>query len=401
MRPLFSAEKYKDTSVERKGSCISCGLFKQCETPKMKPTGGFKKGIMNIGPFPSKTDDEQDGKFLGKNRILRRMYAKYGIDLYEDCLNLNALACYPGKHIKSKKKLDFAVQACRRFVTQAIEEHKPKVVVLFGDMALKSVIGHRWKKDLGTINKWRGFVIPDQQLQTFICPTLVPSFIYDADIEAETVFEQDIKRIADTVLRPFPVFRQPNINVITDLSVLKNIKSSLCAFDYETTGIKPYNKGHKIYCASIAVDEDNVFVFEMPNDKEQRKYFKQFLKNPGIYKVAQNMKFEDTWSAVKLKTKVQGWAWDTQIASHILDNRVGVTGLKFQSYVNFGIIDYDSEIAPHLHAKDSNSINGLFDFVKIPENAQKVLEYCAMDSILEYRLMQIQTSIIGYDFLPF
>ena len=28
--------------------------------------------------------------------------------------------------------------------------------------------------------------------------------------------------------------------------------------------------------------------------------------------------------------------------------------IEISSYVNFGIIDYDSEIAPHLHAKDSN-----------------------------------------------
>ncbi len=41
------------------------------------------------------------------------------------------------------------------------------------------------------------------------------------------------------------------------------------------------------------------------------------------------MKYEDTWSREKLKQQGKGWLWDSMIAAHILDNRPGVTGLKF------------------------------------------------------------------------
>jgi len=399
MPALFSGEKYKDTTVGKKNSCISCGLFKDCNSPKMKPSGGFQKGIMNIGEFPNKTDDQENGYFLGKGRILKRAYAKYGIDIEEDCININALSCYPGSKLENKK-LNSSIDACRKFVFAAIEKYKPRVIVLFGDAALKSVIGHRWKKDLDNIHKWRGFIIPDQQINAFICPVLSPSFVYIADEEAQTIFEQDIKRIAEETNGLFPTFVQPKIEVITDLTILNKVRG-VCAFDYETTGIKPYNKEQKIYCASIADKANHVFTFKMPKTKEGRKPFRQFLKNENILKVAQNMKFEDNWSNVKLKTPVAGWAWDTQIASHQMDNRIGITSLKFQSYIRFGIIDYDSEISPHLKAKDSNSTNNLLDFVKTKENEEKVLTYCAMDSILEYRLMEYQTAQLGYDFLPF
>lgn len=397
---LFAIDKYKDNTVGKQVSCVTCGLYKNCNSPKMKPKGGFAKKILVVGEFPYKSDDDSGEYFTGRGRILKRTLAKYGIDLDNDCLLMNALSCYPGKHL-DKKKQQRAVIACRRFVFNAIKTHQPKVVILAGDIALKSVIGNQWKKDLDTIHKWRGFRIPDQELKTWICPILSPSFVYSADPEVEVVFNKDIQGIAEVVNEDFfPLFKKPEIEVIEDLKVLRSL-TGFCAFDYETTGLKPYNKGHKIWCVSIADTPYHVYVFKMPKDKKQRAHFKFFLKNNAVCKVAQNMKFEDTWSEVILKTQVQNWKWDTQIAAHQLDNRPGITGLKFQSYVNFGIADYDSEVSPYLKAEDASAKNKLLDFVKHPENAEKMLTYCAWDSILEYRLYLEQTKKMEYDFLPF
>jgi len=109
------------------------------------------------------------------------------------------------------------------------------------------------------------------------------------------------------------------------------------------------------------------------------------------------------WSLVRLKTEVANWEWDTMIASHILDNRPEVTGLKFQTYVQFGVIDYDSEISPYLKSgsNDGNALNRIEELVKLPSGKEKLMEYCAMDSIFEFRLAQLQIEKIGYDFLPF
>jgi len=87
------------------------------------------------------------------------------------------------------------------------------------------------------------------------------------------------------------------------------------------------------------------------------------------------------------------------MAAHILDNRPGVTSLKFQTYINFGIIDYESEVSPYLKAVDSKNGNALNRIFEADE--KKLMEYCSLDSIYEYRLAMWQIKIINYSFLPF
>ena len=77
------------------------------------------------------------------------------------------------------------------------------------------------------------------------------------------------------------------------------------------------------------------------------------------------------------------------IASHVYDNRQGITSLKFQTYVNFGIVDYDSKIAPYIQSVDknnSNSLNRLLELVSTEEGKTKLLTYNAYDAINAYRL---------------
>jgi len=80
-----------------------------------------------------------------------------------------------------------------------------------------------------------------------------------------------------------------------------------------------------------------------------------------------------------------------------------VTGLKFQTYVNFGVVDYASEVAPYLQAKDNNgnAINRIMELVGMPGGKEKLLEYCGLDAVYEYRLAMIQQKVMNYNFLPF
>ena len=74
---------------------------------------------------------------------------------------------------------------------------------------------------------------------------------------------------------------------------------------------------------------------------------------------------------------------------HCLDNRKGVTGLKFQTYVNFGITDYDSDIHKFLSATDeylgANSINKIEDFIS-QYGVHSLLDYNGMDSTVGLEL---------------
>jgi len=386
-------------------SCASCGLVPGSMTPKMEPWGNFKKGIMIIGPGPSIKDDKKGKPFSDDaGRFLKRTFSNFGIDLEEDCVCLNAINCLAISGDSSRFPTDYEISCCRKSILKYISDYQPHLIIVLGMPGMISLIGHRWKKDMGGINKWRGWKIPDQDFKAWVCPAYEPSLILDSNKpELETVWKQDIENALNLLKQPFLRNKKHQIDIISDLKILREISSDLVAIDYETTGLKPHGPGHRIVCASVSDTADHSFVFLMPETRKERQPFLDLLSNPAIGKTAQNMKFEDTWSRVRLRTEVKGWVWDTMLGSHLLDNRPDVTGLKFQTYVQFGVIDYDSEISPYLKSseeKNGNGINRVMELLGGPLE-KKLLEYCALDTIYEYRLMEIQTKLINYSFLPF
>ena len=395
MGGFFSAKETESQSRPdgKTYSCVSCGLHKECESPKMKAFGNFKKKILNIGEAPGKEEDRVGKQWQGKTgKLLQQTYAKYGIDLFNDCLNINAVNCRPPDN---RTPDNYEIGCCRKSILNLIAEKKPKVIVLLGNAAVYSLIGHRWKKDLGGINKWRGFTIPDQDFKAWICPIFHPSYVDRAESkEVTTIWEQDIKQITEQVDEPFLNYAKAEVEIVEDLSKLKSINQYAdITFDYETTGLKPHAEGHRIICSSVADSENHAYVFMMPKSRVERQPFLDLLTNPNIGKIAHNMKFEDTWTTVRLRIQIQNWVHDTMIASHVLDNRPGITSLKFQAYINFGIVDYASEIAPYLQAIDpsnGNSLNRIQELLSKPRGRDDLLYYCGLDAIYEYRLAMKQ-----------
>lgn len=392
--------KQETQSVQRPDgkilSCHACGLFRKANSPKMEPYGEFRKGIMNIGEIPSEIDDKHGKPWQGKDgKYLKELYKKAGIDLFKDCINISAANCSSGK----KTATAFQNDCCRRIVLAHIKKYKPKVIVLFGMGAIRSLIGYRWKDSLDKINKWRGWTIPDQDFKAWLCPVMHPMDVMnmaEKNKGIEIVFQDDLNRVAATTERPFLEYKEPNITILeNDLSAISKIKNyTTVAFDYETTGLKPHAKGHRIVMASVAVSENDVYAFEVPTKAEQRRPFVKLLKNNFIPKVAQNMKFEHAWSKEIFNTTVRNWSWDTMLATHIMDNRAGITGLKFQTYVQFGIVDYNSKVEKALQAPDSNSFNNVKQFIKTAKGRQDMLRYVALDSIHEYRLAKLQQEVL-------
>ena len=395
-------------------SCISCGLFKgDIEHPKLAASGNFKKGILNIGEFTTAWDDRKGKQFQSKqDTLLYDTYKELGIDLEEDCLNVNAVMCFPYNHKTGKPRIPTAheIQCCRLKMLALIKQHKPKVIVVFGKVALESIIGFRWKKGLGTMTKWRGWVIPDQYYKAWVAPVFSSSYVSSQDSAAiQLIWKQDLQQAINYVGEPFRKFVEPKITVLEknlkELSTIKNMTK--CAFDYETTGLKPHAKGQKIICASIADSIDHVYVFMLLNKKmkpiseKKLKPFRKFLSNKNIYKVAQHLKFEENWTFNKYGVHVKGWHHDTMYWTHIFDNRSSITGLKFQTYVMFGIDAYDEDVANYITAKDSNSLNKMIQFVSTKRGRNACLKYCGLDSVFELRLAELQEEIYAELTLPF
>lgn len=403
MAGFFS--KKEVTSISRPNgkphTCISCGAFKTSKTPKMPPFGNFKRGIMNIGESPELIDDQRGKPFQGKyGRYIAEAYKGIGVDLFDDCINLNAINCYPcDKNGCPREPSPGELDTCRKSIFGYIRKYQPKIIVLFGFSAVYSVIGPKWRGDMGeSINKWRGWTIPDEDTGAWIVPMISPAMIVHERLEVETIWKQDFQRLKGLFKKQIPVYPKPTIEIIKDFSKLNEIsRHATISFDYETTGLKPHARGHKIICVSIADTADHAYVAMMPKRRSDCLDFLNLLACPTIRKMAHNMKFEDTWTEVILQTSIKNWYWDSMQAAHILDNRKGITGLKIQTFLNFGVSDYSSEISPYLHAVDddnANSLNRIEELLKSESNKEALLHYCGLDSIYEHRLAAIQQKII-------
>jgi uracil-DNA glycosylase family 4 len=378
----------------------------------MRPYGNFGKKILVIGESPGEVEDEKGKPWQGKTgQLLQRTLAKLGIDLFRDCLSTNACRCRPvGKDGENRSPTNLELDCCRQSLLQTIEEYKPKIIIPLGSAAVYSLLNHRWQHDkLQGISRWRGWIIPDQEFKAWICPTYHPSYIErtEEDSPERTIWEKDLQHIIDIVTTPFSTYIEPQIDIIEDLTILNNpnlgagssIPGQHVAIDFETTGKKPHAVGHRIVCVAIADSENHAFAFMMPKTLNARQPLINLLINQKIGKFGHNIKFEHTWSLVRLSTEIQNWEWDTMIATHIFDNRRYITGLKFQAYINFGVVDYSSVVDSYLKSDESsaNNINRIQELLKRPEGQENLLKYCALDTIYTYRLaVKQQTNLLPF-----
>jgi DNA polymerase-1 len=103
------------------------------------------------------------------------------------------------------------------------------------------------------------------------------------------------------------------------------------------------------------------------------------------------MQFEDMWSRELLDINhVNNWFFCTMNAAHVIDCRSQFCGLKLQSYINFGVEGYENESALYMKKLHKGTNINLLDTMPL----DKLLMYCGLDSILTFRLYEIQKKIL-------
>jgi uracil-DNA glycosylase family 4 len=380
---------------QRVKGCAHCGLDKQCETPMMAPVGEGRKGILIVGECPTEEDDLKGAPFSGKEgQLLRVTLKQFGVNMNRDCIRTYAVACRNSNN-KGDDRTPTAkeIDCCRNNLLKTIEETKPKLILLLGGVAVDAFLAHRKDEDPGTIFRWRGWTIPDREVNAWVCPMFDLSLVNKSkhfNPAAEVIFNQDMERALNLIYEDLPDFgdEEAKIHILrspTEVEkFLKTVqdKTDLISFDYEATGLKPHAKGHRIVSCSISTGPNNANPFLLY--KENIPQLKEVLKNKDLGKSAFNIKFEEMWSRVILNTPVQNWQWDSMLTSHILDNRENICSLKFQTYINFGLLDYNSHIEPFLHSIDSKNANSFNRIDEIP--TKDLLIYNGYDSMFEYRL---------------
>lgn len=404
MKGFFNIKSVQsDINLRNPQSCVSCGLYKHCITPKMKPFGKNEKKVMFIGEFSGDVDDRRGKPFQGRTgRMLQKVLQELGFNLFRDGICLNTVNCSP----KKDKPTPNQIYCCRANVLKYIKQHTPKLIVLLGTLPVQSIIGRNWKKALGGIEKWRGWGIPDQNLGIWIAPVYSPSFVSRHQRKgeknlAELIWKRDLFNALKLAGKKFPVLKDPAQHIIyVDTNkhlkeiLPKLIKTDLLSFDYESTGLKPHADYQKLISVSTAVSDTECYAWI--NDKIKAKLFKKVLQSKAP-KTAHNIQMEEEWSYWKIGTTVNNWNICTMNMAHCLDNRPGITSLKFQTYVNFGVSDYDSHISPYLKSDGklgANSVNRIEQFIK-EYGKRELLKYNGLDTIFGRKLAKVQKGLIG------
>lgn len=379
--------------------CGICKLYKSCESPKMGVSGKGKKKILIVGEAPGADEDSQGKPFVGKSgQLLQETLLKLGIEFRRDCWITNALICRPKSNkIEDNKVIDY----CRPNLMDTIKRLQPEIIIPLGYTAVKSLIGWLWKDDPKTIGRWVGWKIPNQRLNCWICPTWHPSALlrneskFKQSDPMKIHWENHLKEAVSLVGRPYetiPNYKK-NIHLIYDhkeacsaINEWIDIDHPI-AFDYESTTLKPDGKYAKLLCCSLSDGETSI---AFPWHGMAITEMKDFLRSKTP-KISHNAKHEARWTRKEFGCSVRNFAWDSMLAAHTLDNRHGVCGLKFLSFTMLGQESYDDEVETYKSSEGGNTQNTLHKFP-----VDKLLTYCALDSLLTHKIATIQMKELGY-----
>jgi len=354
-------------------NCHKCGLYTKCNTPKMKYTGEGAEGVLIIAEASGANEDRYGTQLIGDaGKLLRTELATLGLDLDKDFWKTNAVSCRPSTPSGANRKPTKAeIKYCKPLVDKTIKGLKPKMIWLLGGTAVESMYGGRFSKL--AINRWRKLCIPDRKTGVWVIPMFHPSYIlrngYDQNLK-ET-FRRDLKwAVSCMKKKPFTwEDERENVKCLYNFDdIIKCLKAVVSKandreiflyIDYETNALKPQWPGSKIATISFCTDYDPdavAFPYQYADffTKSQQTHIKamwrKVLEHSKISCIAHNMKFEDAWTRKIFGVRPRSWSFDTMIAAHIEDNRASYSGLKFQSYIKFGLEPYNKEVNKYLKA---------------------------------------------------
>lgn len=364
----------------------------------MPYSGQGKRGVLIVAEAPGKTEDETGTQLVGKaGKLLRQRLAAIGVDLDRDCWKTNALICRPDGN---RTPTPDEVGHCLPNLMNTINATNPRVIIPLGGVALSAVIGRLWQDEVGAIGTWAGFRIPTHKWDAWVCPSWHPSFLLrQEDAALNLWFDKHLTAAFELEGRPWPDgppdFRKqveciidPNKAAVIIREMIK--RGGLCSFDYETNMLKPDGPDARIVACSICWRGKKTIAYPWLGDAITAT--QEFLKSP-LPKVGANVKFEDRWTRRIFGHRVRGWAWDDNLGAHLADNRPGITSIKFQSFVRYGLPIWNKHIEPFLKSKGTREANQVLREIDI----QDLLLYCGLDSLMEYLVGVDQMRELNYD----
>lgn len=430
---FFDSYKKEEIQLTHTTSCSTCRLFKSCSHPSIPKSGNGTNGIVVILPPVSREEDLMGVSGTGSMYDwLRDQFREVDIN-FDDCTLINSVACYhsdvKGKHF----------DACSARWKRVLREVKPRLVISLGTENLPVILGDLWTRNIGDTVKWSGFQIPWREYNCWLACTFSPKEIlyqesfyknerwkkaisaFDKAKAVENngnyrIYTREFRRdIRDAYLKSFedipkdpakvsPVTYTTDNNAIiawlkdATTAIRSNNYKWLCC-DLETTGLKPYNNGHKIYSMALMYNEAIGSLAFLVNDTILPYLQELFSSKPRI--LGANWKFDYNWLRLKANIDASNLVHDVCIASHLLWQKDGITSLKFNTLCKFGI-SYEDTVHSYLVSEGTNGINNI---EKAPVddllyyNALDVCytHYCALEQEKEWALYENKNKQFAWD----
>jgi uracil-DNA glycosylase len=383
------------TAVSRCGG--ACKLCEGCKAA-LEPRKG-KNGILLVFEQPTEQEDAFQQIALGNASLrVKAVLNSAGVDM-DECSIAYAICCHSGDI--ETKVYDNAIDSCRMKLVQFIEDTKPTTILLFGHAAISSIIAYDYGKAAGATDTWVGWKIPSRKFNAWLCPIygITLPFAFN-DPAMDLLYAKYITEAVAKKARPWKTIpdEAKEIEILyDDAQVVERLhkyweKGGTVAWDLETSGLKPDSKEQFIYSCSVCWMDKETMSF-LWNDVVAEG-MRKLLQSGRTSKIGANCKFEHRWAMAKMGIDVKGWTYDLVLAQHVLDCRPNITSLKFQSYVRFGLPDYDSHIKKFFESGGSNSLN------KIKEcDVHSLLLYGGIDALLTYRVSVQQMREMGHPFV--
>jgi len=315
--------------------------------PTMRPIE-----IMLVGEAPGYDEVLQRKPFVGEaGKVLDKCLTEAGVERRSIFIT-NVVKCRP---LNNETPPLSAIKACAEYLDKEIEEIKPRVIGLLGNVAIERVLG----KGVGGVSKIRGNVFWSEKYNCTCIPMFHPAYLL-RNIEQVSLVDylvKDLRLLKEAALvekyekkvKPVTYTVCDTIEKVKELFA-NLMKEPVFCFDLETTGFDFLEDD--ILCTSFSYQEYTAFVlplFLKDNYwKENEKFIIESLKKcfarTDCEKVAHNLKFDAKFLR-RIGVEVKGSIFDTMIAHYLLDeNARGEHGLKDLAWKYTDIGGYDKEI---------------------------------------------------------
>ena len=300
---------------------------------------GEAGGLLVIGEGPGQDEDAIGRPFIGKAGQLLRKSVK---DHWKGRVAFdNALRCFPPRGVKLTEK---HVGACRGYLTQTLDEVRPKRIVTLGAMAAMSLFG----RTFAPFTTRRGYAyLRGEKLGGKPIPVF---FVLHPASALRNRFvrkwwDEDI-RYALTAPDPPKGPWDVEATVVNSLELARYAAADLAknrwvSFDVETIGVM-WNDEFQIISVSLCgSDRDDVWVWDRAAllNEGIRQVLLDLLSNPQVRKMGQNVKYDQLAFRAAYGIHVRPIVIDTRLQRKLIEPEadgalgkmaelVGMGGLK-------------------------------------------------------------------------